>query len=267
MSEIIISLKNVFAGYDNRFVVEDVTLDVMKGDYLGIIGPNGGGKTTLLKLIAGLLKLAKGEVKVFGKDPMKFNTIDRLRIAYVKQETNIDTGFPVSVLDVVLMGLYAGIGPAKRIGKSHIEKAYAALKKTGMDGEALKHIDALSGGQKQRVFISRGIVNNPELLILDEPTTGIDAKNQSAFYALLYELKKDLNLTIIMVSHDISMIAKQVTKVSCVNHKIHVHGEPEGVLTNEQACEVCGIDTDFIFHGNKNIRILDVHEHKEKENL
>ncbi len=261
MSETIISLKNVFAGYDGKYVVEDVTLDVMKGDYLGIIGPNGGGKTTVLKLIAGVLKPMKGEVRVFGKDPVKFNTSDRLRIAYVKQETNINTGFPVSVIDVVLMGLYAGIGPARRVEKTHIDKAHAALKKTGMDGEALKHIDALSGGQKQRVFISRGIVNNPELLILDEPTTGVDAKNQSTFYELLYELKREMGLTIIMVSHDISMIAKQVTKVSCVNHKIHVHGEPEGVLTDEQACEVCGIDTDFIFHSKKSGRIYEKHDH------
>lgn len=261
MSENIISLKNVFAGYDGKYVVEDINLEVQKGDYLGIIGPNGGGKTTVLKLIAGVLKPMKGEIRVFGKDPNKFKTQDRLRIAYVKQETNIDTGFPVCVLDVVLMGLYAGIGPARGIAKKHIEKAHAALMKTGMDSEAKTHIDALSGGQKQRVFIARGIVNNPELLILDEPTTGIDAKNQSAFYELLYELKKDLGLTIIMVSHDISMIAKQVNKVSCVNHKIHVHGEPEGVLTDEQACEVCGIDTDFIFHGKKNIKILERHEH------
>lgn len=261
MTENIISLKNVFAGYDGRYVVEDINLELLKGDYLGIIGPNGGGKTTVLKLIAGILRPMKGEVKVFGKDPYKFKTADRLRIAYVKQETNIDTGFPVCVLDVVLMGLYAGIGPAHAIEKKHIDRAHAALKKTGMDGEAFKHIDALSGGQKQRVFISRGIVNNPELLILDEPTTGIDAKNQAAFYELLYELKREMGLTIIMVSHDISMIAKQVTKVSCVNHKIHVHGEPEGVLTDEQACEVCGIDTDFIFHGKKAGRIYEKHNH------
>ena len=262
MSEKIITLKNVFAGYDGRYVIEDVNLDVMKGDYLGIIGPNGGGKTTVLKLIAGVLKPMKGEVRVFGSDPAKFKTADRLKIAYVKQETNIDTGFPVCVLDVVLMGLYAGIGPAKSISGKNIEAAYEALRKTGMEKEAKTHIDALSGGQKQRVFISRGIVNKPELLILDEPTTGIDARNQSAFYQLLYDLKNEMGLTIIMVSHDISMIAKQVTKVSCVNHKIHVHGEPEGVLTDEQACEVCGIDTDFIFHGKKAGRIYEEHKHK-----
>ena len=264
MSENIISFKNVFAGYDGKYVVEDINLDVVKGDYLGIIGPNGGGKTTVLKLIAGVLKPMKGEVRVFGRDPYRFNTADRLRIAYVKQETNINTGFPVNVLDVVLMGLYAGIGPARPITKKYIDKAHEALQKTGMDSEAFKHIDALSGGQKQRVFISRGIVNNPELLILDEPTTGIDAKNQSAFYELLYDLKEQLDLTIIMVSHDISMIARQVTKVSCVNHKIHVHGEPEGVLTDEQACEVCGIDTDFIFHGKKAGRVFVPHNHEGK---
>jgi zinc transport system ATP-binding protein len=259
LSGSIISLKSVFAGYDGRHVVENIDLEVAKGDYLGVIGPNGGGKTTVLRLIAGVMKPSHGEVRVFGVDPYTFKSQDRRRIGYVRQETNIDTSFPVSVLDTVLMGLYALIGPAKPIGRVHVEMAMEALKKTGMDAFAHSHIGALSGGQKQRVFISRGIVNNPELLILDEPTTGIDAKNQNAFYKMLLDLKKEMNLTIIMVSHDISMIADQVNKVSCVNHRIHVHGESEDVLTNEQACEVCGIDTDYIFHGKK-IKILKEHD-------
>ncbi len=262
MSEIIVSLKNVFAGYDKRHVVEDINLEISKGDYLGIIGPNGGGKTTVLKLIAGILKPSHGEVRVFGSDPCRFTKSDRGKIGYVRQETNIDTSFPVSVLDTVLMGLYATIGPAAPVTKAHRDKAMEALKKTDMDKYAERHIGALSGGQKQRVFIARGIVNNPELLILDEPTTGVDAKNQNAFYAMLEALKKEYGLTIIMVSHDISMIADKVNKVSCVNHKIHVHGESGEVLSNEQACEVCGIDTQYVFHGKK-VRILD--EHKKSQ--
>jgi zinc transport system ATP-binding protein len=145
------------------------------------------------------------------------------------------------------MGLYAGIGPGKRVTKECVLTAKQALVKTGMQGFEDRHIGALSGGQKQRVFIARGLVHSPELLILDEPTTGVDVHNQAEFYRMLAELKKGLNLTIIMVSHDISMIADEVNKISCVNHSIHVHGEPQGVLSDEKTCEVCGIDPKYVF--------------------
>jgi zinc transport system ATP-binding protein len=247
MSEKVIILRDVSAGYDNRDVVEHIDLEVEKNDFLGVIGPNGGGKTTVLRVIAGVMKPSKGEALVFGKNPFYFTKQDRHRIGYVRQETNIDTSFPVSVLETVLMGLYASIGPGRAITKQHESKAMDALKKTGMQDLAHSHIGALSGGQKQRVFVSRGLVNEPELLILDEPTTGVDAKNQDAFYHMLYDLKLGLNLTIIMVSHDISMIANEVNKISCVNHNIHVHGETEGVLSDEKTCEVCGIDPKYVF--------------------
>ncbi len=247
MSEKIIILRNVFAGYDGKNVIEDVNLEVEKNDFLGVIGPNGGGKTTVLKLIAGVLKPYAGQVIVFGKDPLKFTNEDRRRIGYVRQETHIDTSFPVNVLDTVLMGLYSQIGPGKRPGKRHIEKAKEALLKVGMADFAQNHIGALSGGQKQRVFVARGLVNEPELMILDEPTTGVDARHQAAFYEMLEGLKKGLNLTIIMVSHDISMIADEVNKISCVNRRIHVHGEPEGILSDTKTCEVCGIDPKYVF--------------------
>jgi zinc transport system ATP-binding protein len=247
VSEKIIVLRNVYAGYNGVDVIEDVNLEVEKNDFLGIIGPNGGGKTTVLRLIAGVMKPSKGQVLVFGKDPSRFSNDDRRRIGYVRQETFIDTSFPVNVLETVLMGLYSQIGPGRKITKEHREKAMEALRKTGMDGFHKSHIGALSGGQKQRVFIARGLVNSPELLILDEPTTGVDARAQAAFYKMLEELKKGLNLTIIMVSHDISMIADEVNKISCVNHSIHVHGEPEGVLSDAKTCEVCGIDPKYVF--------------------
>jgi zinc transport system ATP-binding protein len=247
VNENIIELKSVSAGYNGKLVVEDINLSVDKNDFLGIIGPNGGGKTTVLRMIVGVLKPKKGEVIVFGKNPMNFTKDDRHRISYVRQERNVDTNFPVSVLDTILMGLYSGIGPGKKITSLHKEKAMEALQKVDMTDFKNSHIGALSGGQKQRVFIARGLVNNPELLILDEPTTGVDARNQETFYQMLFDLKLDLNLTIIMVSHDITMIAKEVNKISCVNHNIHVHGEPEGVLANETTCEICGIDPKYVF--------------------
>ncbi len=260
MSENIIELKNVSAGYNGNVVVEDINLSVDKNDFLGIIGPNGGGKTTVLRLIVGVLKPKKGEVFVFGKNPVNFTKEERHKIGYVRQERNIDTNFPVSVLDTILMGLYAGIGPGKKITGRHKEKAMQALKKVDMSDFAGSHIGALSGGQKQRVFIARGLVNDPELLILDEPTTGVDARNQETFYLMLYDLKLDLNLTIIMVSHDISMIAKEVNKISCVNHNIHVHGEPQGVLSDEKTCEVCGIDPKYVFDIKRSYKLRE-HKH------
>jgi zinc transport system ATP-binding protein len=261
MSEKIIVLKNVYAGYDGTDVIEDVNLEVEKNDFLGIIGPNGGGKTTVLKLIAGVMKPSKGDVLVFGKNPAQFNREERGKIGYVRQETVFDASFPISVLDTVVMGLFGGMGPGARVTKKHLDIARQALEKTGMQGFEDRHIGALSGGQKQRVFISRGLVNSPELLILDEPTTGVDAHNQAAFYEMLAELKKGLNLTIIMVSHDISMIADEVNKISCVNHSIHVHGEPEGVLSDEKTCEVCGIDPKYVFD-RKHAHKLGGHEHE-----
>ncbi len=247
MNEKIIIFRNVSAGYNGKDVIEDVNFEIEKNDFLGIIGPNGGGKTTLLKLIAGVLKPTKGEVLVFGKTPWNFSKEDRHKIGYVRQETFINTSFPVSVIDTVMMGLYASMGPGKKTTKEHRQKAMEALEKTDMASYAATHIGALSGGQKQRVFIARSLVNNPELLILDEPTTGVDFKNQEAFYKLLNDLKIGLNLTIIIVSHDINMIAREINKVSCVNRKIHVHGEPEGVLSDAKTCEVCGIDPKYVF--------------------
>ncbi len=260
MSEII-SFKNVYAGYGAGDVVEDITFSVEKEDYVGIIGPNGGGKSTVLKMIAGVHKPRLGQVRVFGVDPEKFTQKERSLIGYVRQETFIDTSFPVMVKDVVLMGRYALIGPGIRPSKNDEQKAMDALKRTGMDAFAGSHIGALSGGQKQRVFIARGIVNDPELLILDEPTTGVDAKNQHAFYDLLLELKRSYHLTIIMVSHDVSMISGQVNKVTCVNHGVHMHGETEEVLKDEKTCEICGLDTEVLFHEKRKVRIGPEHNH------
>jgi zinc transport system ATP-binding protein len=257
----IISFKNVYAGYDSGDVVEDISFSVEKGDYVGIIGPNGGGKSTVLKMIAGVHKPRLGQVRVFGIDPEKFTQKERSLIGYVRQETFIDTSFPVKVKDVVLMGRYALMGPGVRPSKADEQKAMDALTRVGMEAFAGSHIGALSGGQKQRVFIARGIVNNPELLILDEPTTGVDAKNQHSFYDLLLELKKTYGLTIIMVSHDVSMISGQVNKVTCVNHGVHMHGETEEVLKDEKTCEICGLDTEVLFHEKRKAHINTEHHH------
>jgi zinc transport system ATP-binding protein len=253
VSEEIISFKNVSAGYGNGDVVENITFSVEKGDYVGVIGPNGGGKSTVLKMIAGVHKPRTGEVRVLGKDPEKFTQKERSLIGYVRQETFIDTSFPIKVKEVVLMGRYALIGPGRRPSAQDEQKAMDALKRTGMENFAGSHIGALSGGQKQRVFIARGILNNPELLILDEPTTGVDVKNQHAFYELLLELKRNYNLTIIMVSHDVSMISDHVNKVTCVNHGVHVHGNTDEILGNEKVCEVCGLDMDVLFHERRKL--------------
>lgn len=239
----IIRLTDVTAGYDNIPILENISLEVHAGDFLGVIGPNGGGKTTLVKIITGLLKPISGEITVFSKSPQAFSTADRKRLGYVKQETNLDTSFPVNVLDTVLMGLYTGMPPGARPGKKEKDAAMEALKKVSLQDYAKNHIGALSGGQRQRVLIARAIVHSPELLILDEPTTGIDMKHQAEFYDLLYDLKQSMNLTVIMVSHDINDLAQRVSKVSCVNKSLHIHGKIEGILEDEQVCNVCGIDT------------------------
>ena len=216
----ILEIKNLSFRYDKQIVLENINLTVKKGDFLSIIGPNGGGKSTLLKLITSILKPTKGEVKLYEKD-----------IGYVPQNTNININFPITVKEVVSLGFQNN-----KINRKKVENA---LKKVDMLNYQDKKIGNLSGGQRQRVFIARALFNNPKLLILDEPTASIDVKGQEEIYKLLKELNSDK--TIIVVSHDISVILKYATKVAYINKNIYIHKAPELNNINnsdEHFCEV-----------------------------
>ncbi len=224
MGKEIVSLKNVYVYFDSIPVLEDISFSIKQNDFLAIIGPNGGGKTTLLKVILGLIKPNRGEVKVFGKDPKE----GRKLIGYLPQYTFFDPEFPMSVFDVVLMGRYKGA--FKPYSKQDKEAALNALKAVNMLEFKNRQIGKLSGGQLQRVFVARAIVREPKLLLLDEPTTGIDPNIQESFYKLLSKLKK--KMAIVLVTHDISVVSTYVEKIACLNRRLFYYGSKEAVLKN-----------------------------------
>ena len=224
----IVDMQNVSFTYGGPAVIENVTLSVSEGEFVALIGPNGGGKTTLLKLMLGLVKPQKGTVRVLGRPPEKASH----HIGYVPQDIHLNLAFPVTALDVVLMGKLA---PGKRwVGRPvrHKTDALAALAQMGMEASANTRIGELSGGQRQRVFIARALVTQPKLLLLDEPTASIDTRGQADFLDLLHDLNQQV--TIVMVSHDLLSISHHVTSVACVNRGLHYHRRSElaGSLIN-----------------------------------
>lgn len=217
----IVDMQKVSFTYGGPAVIEDVTFSVAPGEFVALIGPNGGGKTTLLKLMLGLLKPQKGTIRILEKHPEQASPF----VGYVPQDIHLNLSFPVTALEVVLMGT---LNPKKRrIGHSagNRRDAMAALEQMGMTEHANTRIGELSGGQRQRVFIARALVTHPRLLLLDEPTASIDSKGQADFFALLHELNRQI--TIIMVSHDLLAISRHVTSVACVNRGLHYHRQAE----------------------------------------
>lgn len=215
MTEQILSISGLHFAYNGVTVLEDINLDVNRGDYLAVLGPNGGGKTTLIKCILGLLAPQQGTVKVFGKSP---DTV-RHRIGYVPQYSTTRGSFPIGVLDVVLMGAMTEKSTIfsscwKRTGKN-TDKARQALHMVGLDGHEEDNLNDLSGGQRQRVIVARALMGDPDLLLLDEPTANIDPQGKFCFYEFLGALPK--KITTIVVSHDLSITASPFTGIAIVS--------------------------------------------------
>ncbi len=213
----VIDIENLSFSYDRDVILDNINLSVHTGDFLAIIGPNGGGKSTLLKLILGLEKAKKGSVKVFGQTPSKNLSL----IGYVPQNTNVNTDFPIKVIEVVLMGHVGEKTPLFGYGKDEIACAMGALAQVSMQEYAQAKIGSLSGGQRQRVMIARALCAHPKILILDEPTSSIDIKGQKEIYELLKLLNK--NITIVVVSHDISVILEYANKAAHINKRLSYH--------------------------------------------
>lgn len=245
----VIELQRVSFAYGaGPMVLEDVDFKVADGEFLGLIGPNGGGKTTLLKLILGLLEPVTGEVIVLGRHAAALGRERRL-LGYVPQNTGVNKGFPATVLDVVLMGSYAGLGLLRWPGRKEREAARAALCDTGLESLAEQPAGNLSGGQQQRLAIARALVGQPRLLLLDEPTNGLDTGGQSQLFALLQRLRQQYKLTVVMVSHDVTALAHYAGQLACLNRTLHWHDRSEliseAVLRKVYACE---LDAFFIQH-------------------
>ncbi|MBS3818118.1 metal ABC transporter ATP-binding protein [bacterium] len=218
-----IQVKDVWFNYGRGPVLKEVSFDIRHGDFLAIIGPNGSGKTTLLKVILGLLKPSRGRIQIMGKDLNEFSQWQK--IGYVPQKaTHIDPSFPVSAREVVSMGLLSS-KKSSRMNKEE-EKSYIqrALRMVGMEEVKNRRIGMLSGGQQQRIFIARAIVNQPHILFLDEPTTGVDAETQGHFYDMLGYINKKQEITVVLITHEIGILNKHVNRVACLNQRLTYHG-------------------------------------------
>lgn len=252
----IVELKDITAGYGDEMILKNVNLSIKPNDFIGVIGPNGGGKTTLVKVILGLLKPLSG--KVIAQHPKNGN--GNSAIGYLPQINRTDHKFPITVLDVVLSGLAGSRNIFKRFSKQEINKAKDLLKQMGIENLKNKNIGELSGGQMQRVFLCRSIISDPELLILDEPNTFVDNKFESDLYNTLRKLNE--KMAIMIVSHDVGTITYYVKTIACVNRELHYH-ESNKITEQQLAAYNCPIQ--IIAHGDVPHTILHDHDHTHHE--
>lgn len=245
-SQLAIFMDHVRVQYYGRTVLEDIQLRVREREIVSIVGPNGAGKTTLLNTILGFLTPQSGLVLVLGRNPISIQKAGL--IGYLPQISNSNREFPVSVFDVVAMSRQA----RKRLG-SHLtrddhHRIDQVLSMVGMSDHTKHHFGSLSSGQQQRVLIARALAVNPRILLLDEPSTGLDAVAQNAFYRMLTKIRDDEGITIVLVSHDIGTVSSVVDQIACLNKKIHFHGKPADCIPSAAIEEVFGKNIHFLLH-------------------
>jgi zinc transport system ATP-binding protein len=235
-----IKLQNVYFSYNQRErqpVLQNVNITVEQGQFLAIVGPNGGGKTTLLKLLLNLLHPQQGQIQILGNAPAKARRL----VGYLPQQINLDPAFPASILDLVLMGaLGAGMARAQKYSS-----AYRALQLVGLRGMEHCNMAELSGGQRQKALIARALAANPQILCLDEPAAGLDPRAEQDFFDLLAALKRE-GLTILVVSHDLSFVSPYVERVICVNRAVEIH--PVGDMAPDRVSHLYGKPMRRILH-------------------
>ncbi|AEB08040.1 metal ABC transporter ATP-binding protein [Desulfobacca acetoxidans] len=257
MTEVAIQIRDLSVRYNHRFILEDISLEIKTGSFVGVLGPNGSGKSTFIKVILGLIKPTTGKVLVFGETPDRLRRSKHL-VGYLPQRPLSNPTFPVSVLDVVLMGRYGLLGLGRRPARRDKEIALSILEQVGMASRANAAIGELSGGEQQRVFIARALSVEPSLLILDEPTISLDACAQDELYDLIHRLQEQMELTVIMVSHDIGVVSEHVGDIICLNRRVYVHQPPPiGRLGLEQTF---GCSVEYLFHGEIPHRVVRVHD-------
>jgi zinc transport system ATP-binding protein len=241
-----VSIRSVTLRYPGaeQAALSDVSLDVMAGEKLGILGPNGGGKSTLVKLVLGLLTPGEGTIAIWGMSPREARREGI--VGYVPQRVEAELGFPLSGRDVVTMAAGVRLGWWQRASVVCRDMVEAALGTVNAQGFADQPVGTLSGGQFQRVMIARAIVTQPKVLVLDEPTVGIDVAGQKQFAELIERLSRELKMTLLVVSHDLRTIASGCDRVACLSRTLHSHGAPEG-LTPKVLAEVFRHDMASIF--------------------
>ena len=239
MAKKIVVLENISYKINENYILEDINFGIEKNDFLAIIGPNGGGKSTLLKIILGLIKPTHGKVSIFNLPPDK----SRDKIGYLPQHSHFESDFPITVFDTVLMGRYKK--PFQGYDQHDKKCATKWLENLDMIHLKDRQIEKLSGGQLQRVFLARALAREPELLLLDEPTSSIDPKTQNSFYELLKEIRK--KMAVVLVSHDVGVVSSYVDTIACLNRRLYAHGPVEDSIEGLEKAYQCPID--LIAHG------------------
>lgn len=247
----IIQINGLCAGYDGKTVLNQVNLAVYEKDFLGIIGPNGGGKTTLIKCILGLHHPLQGHIRFYKNG----EEVSEITMGYLPQYNSIDKKFPISVYEVVLSGLSKQKSLFRRYSKEQHEQARQMIVRMGLEGLEERSIGSLSGGQLQRALLGRALVSNPEVVILDEPNTYIDKRFEAKLYSLLEEINQER--AIILVSHDIGTVLKNVKTIACVNETVHYH--PHTEVPTEWLEEHFGCPIEMLGHGTFPHRVLKCH--------
>ncbi len=258
MNTYAIVFEKVNFNYKYKTVLKEVSFRAEPGDFIGIIGPNGSGKTTILNLILGLLRPSNGKIQIFGKDVIE----GRKHVSYLPQLSPTDPRFPILVYEVVLMGRYRDLGFFKNPTKKDIELVDEALSSVGMDGYKHVPFGHLSGGERQRVLIARALVQNPKILLLDEPTSALDVKSKNDIANLVWNIHKKFNLTTLFVTHDLNIVSDFATKVLYINKKLYGFGRPSEILTQEMLEDIYGTRVIlFNYKGKTCVIVGDEHGH------
>jgi zinc transport system ATP-binding protein len=237
----LVEIRGLAFAFNGETVLQDVNLDIPQGSFMAIIGPNGGGKTTLLKLMLGILKPDQGTIRIFGTLPNDAAS----RIGYVPQDVHVNRGFPISVQDVVRMGGIKGGGGWRSFSEKDKALVQESLERVDMWNFRNRRMDDLSGGQRQRVYLARSLVSEPELLFLDEPMSSVDTRGQTEFYDFLLELNR--TVTIVVVSHDAMILSSHARSVACVNQQLFYHDRPE--ITKDMLEMAYHCPVELIGHG------------------
>ncbi|WP_457625624.1 metal ABC transporter ATP-binding protein [Persephonella sp.] len=238
----ILKIVDLTVKLNGKLILEDINLSIRRKEIVAIVGPNGGGKTTLIRTALGLIKPVKGYIEILGTTPE--NAVKTGKIGYLPQKADIPRNFPFSALDIVMLGLIN-----KKISKKEkIELARKYIQYVGMKGFEDYPYGKLSGGQQQRISIARVLVSDPEIIFLDEPSTGVDVVAQESFYDFLQKIKKEKGITTVMVSHDIGVVGKFVDKVAGLNRHLHYYGHPKDFFQKHILEKLYGADVELVIH-------------------
>jgi len=260
MANPIIRFSHATFGFPGVVALKDISLDIAEGEFIGVIGPNGSGKTTLCRAVLGLMRPMEGRLQIFDCACEEIRCHHRARIGYLPQKGVLDRNFPITVLEAVMMGRFGALGLFHRPGMRDREIALDALTNVGMADHRNTSLGHLSGGQQQRVLIARALAQQPQVLLLDEPTTGIDIATQHSVLDLIRRLHQDLRLTILLITHDINMIRSLVDRLVLLKTRLFAAGPPNEVLKPDLLSQVYG--KEMVITERDLVIVEDYHHHR-----